>query len=157
MSAPYTSNLAESLAADVLARFERYVRIDTQSRRDRTASPSTPGQLELAELLAGELRAAGLEDAHVNEHGYVLATLDGSTSADGAQGVIGLIAHLDTSPDAPGRGVEPIVHRAYAGGRLELPREDISRLLRVTHAAAWRLLPQYPITPFLVCILLGLM
>jgi tripeptide aminopeptidase len=123
MSAPYTSDLAESLAPDVLARFERYVRIDTQSHRDRTSSPSTPGQLELGRLLASELREAGLDDAQVNEHGYVLATLDGSAATGGGRDVIGLIAHLDTSPDAPGHGVEPIVHRGYNGGRLELPRE----------------------------------
>jgi tripeptide aminopeptidase len=123
MSAPYTSNLAESLARDVLTRFQRYVRIDTQSHRDRTSSPSTPGQLELARLLASELRDAGLDDAHVDENGYVLATLEGSGAADGDGKAIGLIAHLDTSPDAPGRGVEPIVHHAYDGGRLQLPRE----------------------------------
>jgi tripeptide aminopeptidase len=123
MSVPYTSNLAETLAGDVLARFERYVRIDTQSRRDRTASPSTPGQLELGRLLASELREAGLDDAHVNEHGYVLATLERSGATTGDGNVIGLIAHLDTSPDAPGHGVEPIVHRGYDGGRLPLPRE----------------------------------
>jgi tripeptide aminopeptidase len=119
MSAAYTSRLAESLAPDVLERFERYVRINTQSSRDRTGSPSTPGQLELGRVLAGELRDAGLDDASLNEHGYVTATLSG-TRAEAP--VIGLIAHMDTSPDAPGRGVQPIVHTDYSGEALTLPR-----------------------------------
>jgi len=123
MAASYTSPLAEALASDVLARFERYVRIDTQSRRDRTSSPSTPGQLELARVLVAELRDAGLSDVQLDENGYVLGTLPGNASGSGGGGTIGLIAHMDTSPDAPGQGVEPIVHRSYDGGVLELPRE----------------------------------
>lgn len=118
-SARYTSELAESLAPDLLARFERYVRIDTQSRRERTGSPSTPGQRELGRLVVAELSEAGLSDAGLDEHGYVTATLPATAGADP---VVGLIAHLDTSPDAPGNGVEPIVHRGYEGGVLELPR-----------------------------------
>src|SRR5947209_20518878 len=98
-SAPYTSSLAQALSTDVLERFERYARIDTQSRRDRDQSPSTPGQLELGSLLAGELRDAGLDDAEIDDNGYVTATLQ---SNNGQAPVIGLIAHLDTSPDPPG-------------------------------------------------------
>ena len=121
MAASYTSPLAETLAPDVLDRFLRYVRIDTQSRRERDASPSTTGQLELGRVLVAELEAAGLDDVHLDENGYVLGTLAGNGDSGGA--VIGLIAHLDTSPDAPGRGVDPIVHRGYAGHVLELPRD----------------------------------
>src|SRR3954452_24948261 len=112
----FTSPLAESLAEDLLERFLRYVRVDTQSTRDRTQSPSTPGQLDLARSLVEELRAIGLEDAALDRNGYVFATLPG----DGP--VVGLIAHVDVSPDAPGAGVEPIVHRGYDGGVIELPR-----------------------------------
>src|SRR4051794_9067183 len=115
----FTSPLAEELAPDVLDRFLRYVRVDTQSQRDRTQSPSTPGQLELARILVDELRAAGLTDAALDDNGYVTATLPG-TAAEAP--VIGLLAHVDTSPDAPGAGVEPIVHRAYDGSPIELPR-----------------------------------
>ena len=118
-STPYTSDLAEDLAPDVLERFQRYVRIDTQSHRDRAQSPSTPGQLELGRLLVEELRDAGLNDPHLDENGYVTATLE---SNNGGGPVIGLIAHLDTSSEAPGNGVEPLVHRAYDGGVIELPR-----------------------------------
>jgi tripeptide aminopeptidase len=119
MTAAFTSELARGLASDVLERFERYVRINTQSTRDRSTSPSTPGQLTLGRLLARELRDAGLDDASLDEHGYVMATL-ASTQDDAP--VVGLIAHMDTSPDAPGAGVEPIVHAAYAGDVLKLPR-----------------------------------
>jgi len=114
-----TSSLAAALAPDVLARFERYVHVDTQARRGRERSPSSPGQLELGRMVAQELRAAGLADAEVDPNGYVFATLP-ATVPDAP--VIGLLAHLDTTPDAPGAGVEPIVHRAYDGGVLVLPR-----------------------------------
>jgi len=118
-AADFTSELAQLLADDVLERFLRYVRVDTQSRPDRTQSPSTLGQLELGRLLVGELHAAGLGDGELDEHGYVTATLHANTGAQ--RPVIGLIAHLDTSPAAPGAGVEPIVHRDYGGGVIELP------------------------------------
>src|SRR6516225_5758571 len=114
----FTSSLAERLAPDLLRRFLRYVRIDTQSHRNGDGSPSTPGQLELGRLLAAELREIGLADASLDLNGYVTATLPGR---DGSV-AIGLIAHIDTSPDASGRGVEPIVHRDYRGGAIELPR-----------------------------------
>jgi tripeptide aminopeptidase len=120
MSAPYTSELAETLAPDLLRRFERYARIDTQSSTDREHSPSTPGQLDLGRVLVEELIEAGLDDAALDENGYVTATLPGNT-ANGP--VIGLIAHMDTSPDASGTGVEPIVHRDYGGGVIELPHD----------------------------------
>ncbi len=121
MSAPYTSELAEALAPDLLRRFERYVRIDTQSAIDREQSPSTPGQLDLGRLLVEELAEAGLSDAALDDNGYVTATLPGNT---GNGPVIGLIAHMDTSPEASGTGVDPIVHRDYAGGVIELPRDS---------------------------------
>jgi tripeptide aminopeptidase len=129
--APFTSDLAEGLAEDVLERFLRYVRIDTQAARGRTGSPSTPGQLDLARMLVEELQAIGLEDATLDENGYVMATLrahppDGPT--------IGLIAHMDTSPDAPGAGVEPIVHRDHPGGPIELPRNGTAVELDGDHA-----------------------
>ena len=119
MPAPYTSELARELAADVLDRFLRYARVDTQSARAREGSPSTPGQLDLSRMLASELRELGLEDATLDEHGYVYATLP---ATGGSPHTVGLIAHVDVSPDAPGAGVEPIVHRDYDGARLELPR-----------------------------------
>jgi tripeptide aminopeptidase len=116
---PATSDLAAALAPGLLDRFVRYARIDTQAAHNRTRSPSTPGQLELGRMLVEELQEAGLEDAAQDDNGYVTATLPGNV--DGAP-VVGLIAHVDTSPDAPGTPVEPIVHREYDGGRIELPK-----------------------------------
>jgi tripeptide aminopeptidase len=110
--------VAQAVAADLLDRFLRYVQIDTQARPDRERSPSTPGQLELQRLLVDELQAIGLADAALDEHGYVYATLP-ATVPDTP--VIGLLAHVDTSPDASGSGVKPIVHRDYDGGVIELP------------------------------------
>jgi tripeptide aminopeptidase len=79
-------------------------------------------------MLVEELRASGLSDASLDDNGYVVATLaangGGSGGDDGGDSVVGLIAHLDTSPDAPGRGVEPLVHRDYSGGVIKLPRRD---------------------------------
>src|SRR5438876_7298323 len=104
----FTSELAAELAPDLLERFLRYVRVGTQSQRDRTHSPSTPGQLDLQRILVADLQAIGLEDAELDENGYVMVTLP-ATVEDAP--VIGLIAHVDTTPDAPGDGVEPLVHR----------------------------------------------
>ena len=114
----YASPLAEELADDVLARFLRYVVIDTQASVESTGYPSSAKQLDLSRLLVEELRAIGLADVELTEHGYVFATLPG-TVADAP--TVGLIAHVDTSPDAPGTGVRPLVHRAYAGGTIRLP------------------------------------
>jgi tripeptide aminopeptidase len=119
MPSAYTSELAEALAPDVLDRFLRYARVDTQSKRGRDGSPSTPGQLDLLRMLVDELREIGLEDAALDENGYVYATLP---ATNGAPHAIGLIAHVDVSPDAPGAGVQPLVHRDYDGERIELPR-----------------------------------
>jgi tripeptide aminopeptidase len=121
----YTSELARELAADALERFLRYARIDTQSDGDSTTSPSTAKQLDLSRLLVDELGAIGLEDAQLDEHGYVFATLPATT--DAAVPTIGLVAHVDTSPAVTGAGVRPLVHR-YEGGDLPLPG-DASQVL----------------------------
>jgi tripeptide aminopeptidase len=70
--------------------------------------------------LAGELRELGLDDVEVDDNGYLFATVE--PNVEGEVPTIGLIAHVDTSPDAPGEGVEPIVHRGYDGGPIRLPR-----------------------------------
>ena len=114
----FTSPLAAELAPGLLERFLRYARVDTQSSRESATRPSTPGQLDLARLLAGELREIGLQ-VRLAETGFVYATLP-ATVADAD--VIGLSAHVDVSPDAPGTGVEPVVHRDYDGGVIALPR-----------------------------------
>jgi tripeptide aminopeptidase len=117
--ADFTSPLAAELAPDVLERFLRYVRVDTRSELDRKQSPSTRGQLELAATLVEELHEAGLADAELDDNGYVFATLEGNGP------VIGLIAHVDTSPEVSGSGVEPLVHSDYGGEPIELPRNGV--------------------------------
>jgi tripeptide aminopeptidase len=116
----YPTLLAAELADDVLDRFLRYVRIDTQSDDDSKTYPSTAKQRDLGELLARELRELGLEDAAIDEHGYVFATLPGVRGP-----TIGLIAHLDTSPDESGANVQPQVVR-YTGGDIRLPGDERS-------------------------------
>src|ERR1700749_4054371 len=116
----FTSPLAESLAEGALERFQRYVRVDTQARRDAAGSPSTPGQLELGRLLVDELTELGIAGAALDDDGFVFATLPATGEA--AMPAIGLIAHMDVSPDAPAAGVEPLVHRDYDGGVISLPR-----------------------------------
>jgi tripeptide aminopeptidase len=119
-TAAYASELAETLAPAVLERFLRYVRIDSPSAFGSDTYPSTPGQLDLSRLLQQELQELGVEDAELTQDGYVLATLPGTTEGP----VVGLLAHVDTSPDAPGAGVQPIVHRAYGGGPIVLPGDS---------------------------------
>jgi tripeptide aminopeptidase len=122
----WTSELARELAADAVERFLRYVRYDTQSDPLSDTYPSTAKQLELLRLLADELRQLGLEDAAVDEHGYVFATLP--ANVERPVSAVGLIAHVDTSPDVSGAGVEPQVV-PYEGERIALPG-DPSVVLR---------------------------
>jgi len=102
------------MESPVLERFLRYVRYDTQSDDSSTTFPSTAKQLVLLRDLAAELRALGLADADVDENGYVMATIP-ATSPKAGVPTIGFVAHVDTSPEMPGAGVKPIVHRAYDG------------------------------------------
>lgn len=109
---------AEAALPPVAARFCRYVQIDTTSDPDSDTTPSTARQKDLASLLAAELRALGLE-AQMETTGVVYATLPAPVPTDAPP--LGLVAHVDTSPDAPGRDVRPMVHPAYDGGRVALP------------------------------------
>ena len=103
----------------VLERFLRYVQIDTQSDPSSPAQPSTEKQKDLSRLLVRELMAMGVQDAHLDEHGYVYATIPATLSREVP--VICFCSHVDTSPDVSGAGVRPIVHRQYDGGILQLP------------------------------------
>ena len=116
-SVPFSSPLAAELADGLVDRFLRYVQIDTQSQEGATTTPSTAKQLDLSRMLEAELREIGLEDVELSEHGYVYATLPGTPGAP----VIGLVAHVDTSPESPGANVSPIVHENYAGEPIVLP------------------------------------
>jgi len=122
--------------SDVLSRFLRYVQYDTQSDERSTTYPSTEKQLVLLRALVDELRGIGLVDAAIDEYGYVMATIP-ATSAKAGVPAIGLIAHVDTSPEMSGAGVKPIVHRQYDGRDLVLP-DDSSAVLRLAENPALR-------------------
>src|SRR4029450_11952988 len=113
----------------VLDRFLRYVVIDTRSDERSTDVPSTPGQLVLMQVLVDELRAIGLEDVALDEHGYVMGTIPATVPHDVP--VIGFVAHVDTSPEMSGTDVRPLVHRSYDGRDLVLP-DDPSAVLRAS-------------------------
>jgi tripeptide aminopeptidase len=115
--AAFSSPLAEELAGDVLERFLRYVRIDTQAAPRAETRPSTEKQLDLSRLLVDELHEIGLADAELNAGFSVFATLRGTV--DGP--VVGLIAHVDTTPDVSGAGVSPVVHEGWGGEVITLP------------------------------------
>jgi tripeptide aminopeptidase len=103
----------------VAERFLRYVQIDTQSDPLSNTQPSTVKQKDLSNLLVQELREMGIEDAHLDDYGYVYATIPATTSKKVP--VICFCAHVDTAPDCTGTGVKPIVHENYDGKDIVLP------------------------------------
>lgn len=103
-------------------RFMRYVQIDTQSDPQSTAQPTTEKQKDLSRLLVEELQAMGIEDAHMDDYGYVYATIPSNT--DRQVPTICFCSHVDTAPDASGTGVKPILHRAYQGQDIVLPDDN---------------------------------
>ncbi len=113
----------------VVERFLRYVTVDTQSSENSTTYPSTLKQLVLLDQIVEELRAIGLKDVTRDEHGYVFATIPATTKKHVP--VIGFIAHVDTSPEAPGANVKAIVHRNWQGQDLVLP-DDPTAVLRAS-------------------------
>lgn len=109
----------------LLDRFCRYVQVNTQSSEKSETYPSTEGQKDLLRVLVADLQAAGLGDAEMDEHGYVMATLPSNIPpthpAHGKVPVIGLLAHVDTYHEVSGKDVKPVVHRNYDGADLVLP------------------------------------
>jgi len=97
----------------------RYVQIDTQSDPHSSTIPSTEKQKNLSRLLVDELRQIGISDAHLDDWGYVYATIPATT--DKKVPVICFCAHVDTSPDSSGCDVKPIIHRNYKGNDIVLP------------------------------------
>lgn len=107
---------------DLVNRFLRYVRIDTQSAEEAGVTPSTPGQMEFVKMLREELEAMGLEEITLDEYGYLFATLPANTSR--TVPTIGFIAHVDTSPDVSGKEVNPRIVENYNGTNIVLSAED---------------------------------
>jgi tripeptide aminopeptidase len=115
----------------VTERFLRYVVIDTQSDPASPTCPSTAKQKDLGRLLVSELKEIGIADAHLDEHGYVYATIPATT--DKKVPVICFCSHMDTSPDCTGRNVRPQVVRNYRGGDIALPGDPTQVIRAAEH------------------------
>ena len=105
----------------VKERLLRYVQIDTQSDPLSSSQPSTEKQKDLSMLLVQELLELGIKDAHLDDHGYVYATIPATSSRNVP--VICFCSHVDTAPDCSGTGVVPMVHTSYTGAPIVLPHD----------------------------------
>ncbi len=114
-------------------RFLKYVTIDTQSDPDATSFPSTEKQKDLAKVLVAELLEMGVEDAHMDEWGYVYATVPLNTNKKVP--TICFCSHMDTSPDCNGKNVKPIVHENYNGQDIILPADKKQIIQFAEHPA----------------------
>ncbi|MFO1108558.1 MAG: peptidase T [Bradyrhizobium sp.] len=125
--------MALAFKHNVTERLLRYAVIDTQSDPASPTCPSTEKQKNLGRLLASELRAMGLVDAHLDEHGYVYATIPANTSKKVP--VICFCSHMDTSPDCSGAGVKPQIVENYRGGDIVLPADPTQIIRAAEHPA----------------------
>jgi tripeptide aminopeptidase len=105
------------------SRFLRYVQVDTQSDPTSPSQPSTAKQLDLSRILVAELKEMGISDAHLDEYGYVYATVPANSPKKVP--VICFCSHVDTSPDSSGANVKPILHRNYDGNDIVLPDDPL--------------------------------
>jgi tripeptide aminopeptidase len=103
---------------NLLNRFLDYVRFDTRPDESNQESPSSINQMLFAERLADELEKTGLAAVTLDGNGYVMATLPATTAEE--RPVVGFIAHIDTSPEAPSKNVSPVVHTDYDGGDIQI-------------------------------------
>jgi tripeptide aminopeptidase len=124
---------ASAFTHTVTERFLRYVVIDTQSDPASPTCPSTEKQKNLGRVLAAELQAMGIADAHLDEHGYVYATIPATTEKKVP--VICFCSHMDTSPDCTGKNVKPQILKSYRGGDITLPG-DPSQIIRASEHPA---------------------
>lgn len=105
----------------LLERFLRYISVDTQSDPNSKTFPSTAKQLNLSRMLVDELQSLGIVDAHLDDHGYVMATLPANT--DKEVPVIGFLAHVDSSPDMKADQIKPQIIKNYQGGDICLNKD----------------------------------
>lgn len=122
-----------TFAHTVTERFLRYVTIDTQSDPNSPASPSTEKQKDLGRVLVTELKAMGVADAHLDDYGYVYATIPANT--DKKVPVICFCSHMDTSPDVTGKDVKPQTVKNYRGGDITLPGDTTQVIRFAEHPA----------------------
>jgi len=102
----------------VLDRFLRYVAVDTESVEDAICFPSSEKQKDLAKILVEELKELGAENPHMDEYGYVYATIP--ATSDKKVPVLGFLSHMDTSPAMSGANVKPRIVKDYDGGEIVL-------------------------------------
>ena len=114
--------------SDLLERFCRYARVDTQSDEGSESYPSTEKQKDLSKMLEGELRELGLSDAKMDQWGIVTATIPATVEAKTP--VMAWAAHVDTSPETSGTEVKPVIHQKYDGQDIVLPG-DKSKVIKV--------------------------
>lgn len=107
----------------VTDRFLKYVTIDTQSDPNSSTVPTTEKQKDLGRVLVQELLDMGIEDAHMDDKGYIYATIPSNTDKKEVP-VLCFCSHMDTAPDASGTNVKPIVHRNYDGSDIVLPDDE---------------------------------
>ncbi|MDQ0414016.1 peptidase T [Mesobacillus stamsii] len=110
------------MKTELIERFTSYVKIDTQSNGNSESTPSTEGQLTLANMLGEELKSIGMEDVTIDENGYVMATLPANTAKEVP--TIGFLAHLDTATDFTGKNVHPQVIENFDGNPIILNKEQ---------------------------------
>ncbi|MGP8216516.1 MAG: peptidase T [Bacteroidia bacterium] len=115
----------------VTDRFLRYVKIDTQSDPESPTVPSTARQKNLGKVLVEELKAMGIKDAELDEHGYVYATIPATSSKKIP--VLCFCSHMDTSPDCSGANVNPVIHKNYKGENIQLPNDKTQVLTPAAH------------------------
>lgn len=115
----------------VTEKFTQYVQIDTQSDANSKSFPSTEKQKDLGRLLVQQLLEYGIDDAYMDEHGYVFATLASNTTKKVP--VICFCAHMDTSPDCSGKNVKPLIHYNYQGEDIILPDDKTQILTQKDH------------------------
>jgi tripeptide aminopeptidase len=112
----------------LLDRFCRYAKVETTAVEDSKEYPSSKGQLELGKILVNEMRALELADVAVDENGIVIGTVPGNVKGAPA---IAWLSHMDTSPEASGKDVKPVIHKKYDGKDIVLPG-DKSKVIRVS-------------------------
>ena len=121
-------NIYQNFNKSLEKRFINYAKIDTQSDPESPTCPSTLKQKNLGKLLVEELLEIGIRDAHIDENGYVYATISSTTEKNVP--VICFCSHMDTSPDCSGENVKPIIHDNYQGENLVLP-DDTSIVIKL--------------------------
>ena len=105
----------------LVERFLKYVSFCTTSDEETNLTPSTPGQIEFAQYLRDELKTIGMKDVELDDNGYIMATLPANTEG---KPTIGFIAHMDTSPDASGKHVQPRIVTNYDGNDIVLNEKE---------------------------------